>query len=153
MYIFHVVEHFSEDRLVDIPCSQIRYANNRRLTKLSGCYQRHHANFQLQGRLAETKEDDMTRKVILKAAILSAALFSTPAFASTAPSQTKAAPALERSQDDATQLSRRGRGRDHGPNHAMKGKFTGLEFARRGADDPAGHTRQGRGRDDGQNHG
>lgn len=108
----------------------------------------------------------MTRTMILKTAFLAAALFTAPAFASVAPSETGGIPAFERSQDDAMQLSRRGRGADDGaghvrrcrgcddgPNHTMKQDDSGLEFARRGADDPAGHVRHGRGTDDAPNDG
>lgn len=108
----------------------------------------------------------MTRTMILKTAFLAATLFTAPAVASVAPSETGGIPAFERSQDDAMQLSRRGRGADDGaghvrrcrscddgPNHTMKQDDSGLEFARRGADDPAGHVRHGRGTDDAPNHG
>ncbi len=109
----------------------------------------------------------MTRTMILKTAFLAATLFTAPAFASVAPSETGSIPAFERSQDNAMQLSRRGRGADDGaghvrrcrrcddgPNHTSIKKDDSFETARRGrgADDGAGHVRRGRGTDDGPNH-
>ena len=59
----------------------------------------------------------MNRMTILKPAFLAAALFSAPAFASIAPDFSNGQPALERSDDGAQQLTRRGRGKDDAPNH------------------------------------
>ena len=54
--------------------------------------------------------------------------------------------------DDKPGHTRRGRGRDDGPNHAFMPKLEGTEVARRGADDKPGHVRRGRGADDAPGH-
>ncbi|MCM2475504.1 hypothetical protein HGO38_18645 [Rhizobium sp. CG5] len=57
--------------------------------------------------------------------------------------------------DDKPGHTRRGRGRDDGPNHTFLLKLDETQVARRGADDKPGHNRRGRGSDDaaGDDHG
>jgi hypothetical protein len=90
--------------------------------------------------------------------------------ASVAPSETGGIPAFERSQDDAMQLSRRGRGADDGaghvrrcrgcddgPNHTSSSRMTDSASKPHGRAAAlmmaAGHVRHGRGTDDAPNHG
>lgn len=54
--------------------------------------------------------------------------------------------------DDKPGHTRRGRGRDDGPNHAFLLKLEETQVARRGADDKPGHIRHGRGTDDKPGH-
>jgi hypothetical protein len=54
--------------------------------------------------------------------------------------------------DDKPGHTRRGRGRDDGPNHAFLLKLEETQVARRGADDKPGHVRHGRGTDDQPGH-
>ncbi|NZD48347.1 hypothetical protein [Rhizobium leguminosarum] len=54
--------------------------------------------------------------------------------------------------DDKPGHTRRGRGRDDGPNHAFLLKLEKTQVARRGADDKPGHVRHGRGADDQPGH-
>jgi len=54
--------------------------------------------------------------------------------------------------DDKPGHTRRGRGRDDGPNHAFLLKLEETQVARRGADDKPGHVRHARGTDDKPGH-
>ena len=54
--------------------------------------------------------------------------------------------------DDKPGHTRRGRGRDDGPNHAFLLKLEETQVARSGADDKPGHVRHGRGTDDQPGH-
>jgi hypothetical protein len=102
-------------------------------------------------------------KAALRGAIVTAMLFSGfSAQASLMPKDSNTASASRQDQqtldllakkgaDDRPGHSRRGRGRDDGPNHTFLLTPPGLEsfeVARRGADDPVGHVRHGRGSDD-----
>jgi hypothetical protein len=111
----------------------------------------------------------MTRKLTLIGGLIAALALTTAVQASTGPaSSTTSERILERQNDGAEQLARRGRGADDGaghqrrcrgcddgPNHTSIKSDDTMQFARRGrgADDGPGHVRGGHGADDGPNHG